>query len=381
MVFYITNKAIANQSKSSKHCTMGSIQEQNSSTGQKALLDAQLDLWHNTFAFIKSMAFKCALELRLADAIHHHGGIATLTQIAGEAKLHPSKIPCLRRVMRVLTVTGIFSIAKNPAEDGDHVYGLTPASQLLAGPQNLTPTLNLILHNTFVSPFLGLATWFEHELPDLALFEMAHGKTVWDVIIHDATISSIFNEGMIADSRFVMDIAIKECGHVFQGISSLIDVAGGHGAAAQAIAKAFPFIDCSVLDLEHVIANVPADNGLKYIAGDMFESIPPANAVFLKWVMHDWGDAECVTILKNCKKAIPTRDAGGKVIIVDAVVGAGSSTLKHRETQVLYDLFIMVANGIERDEQEWRKIIFEAGFTHYKIIPVLGVRSIIEVYP
>ncbi|KAG2620058.1 hypothetical protein PVAP13_3NG100301 [Panicum virgatum] len=42
---------------------MESIQEQHSSAGQQALLDAQLDLWHNTFAFIKSMALKCALEL------------------------------------------------------------------------------------------------------------------------------------------------------------------------------------------------------------------------------------------------------------------------------------------------------------------------------
>ncbi|OEL24617.1 O-methyltransferase ZRP4 [Dichanthelium oligosanthes] len=97
--------------------------------------------------------------------------------------------------------------------------------------------------------------------------------------------------------------------------------------------------------------------------------------------MHDWGDSERVTILKNCKKAIPPRDAGGKVRIVDAVVGSGSSAMKHRETQVLYDLYIMVANGIELDEQEWRKIISEADFTPYKIIPVLGVRSIIEVYP
>nr|CAB3491344.1 unnamed protein product [Digitaria exilis] len=263
---------------------MGSIEEQHTCAGQQAqaMLDAQLDHWHNTFAFIKSMAFKCALELRIADAIHHHGGTSTLTQIASQAKIHPSKIPCLCRLMRVLTVTGIFSIDKNPTEEGVHVYGLTPASRLLAGPQNLAPTLNLILHNTFVSPFLGLGTWLEHKLPDVSLFEMAHGKDVWDVIIHDATISQLFNAAMIADSRFLMDIAIKECGYVFQGISSLIDVAGGHGAAAQAIAKAFPHIDCSVLDLEHVIASAPADTGIKYIAGDMFESVPPANAVFLK---------------------------------------------------------------------------------------------------
>ena len=223
---------------------MGSIQEQHSSAGgHQALLDAQLDLWHNTFAFIKSMALKCALELHIADAIHHHGGTATLTQIASVAKLHPSKLPCLRRLMRVLAVTGIFSVAMNPAEDADRVYGLTPASRLLIGSQNLAPTLSLILREMFVSPLLGLGTWLEHELPDLALFEVAHGKAVWDVILHDATISSLFNAGMYADRRFLMDIAIGECGHVFQGISSLIDVAGGHGAAAQAIAKAFPHIE------------------------------------------------------------------------------------------------------------------------------------------
>ncbi|CAO2144024.1 unnamed protein product [Urochloa humidicola] len=360
---------------------MGSIQEQNC-TDQQALLDAQLELWHSTFAFIKSMALKSAMELRIADAIHHHGGTASITQIATKITLHPSKIPCKRRLMRVLTVTGVFSIANNPsADDGDCVYGLTPASRLLVGSLSLTPTLSLILNNVFVSPFLGLATWFEPELPDLTLFEMSHGKTVWDVIGHDATISPLFNAGMVADSRFLMDIAIKECGYVFQGISSLIDVAGGHGAAAVAISNAFPHIECSVLDLAHVVATAPACTGITYIAGDMFESIPPTNTVFLKWVMHDWVDSECVTILKNCKKAIPPRDAGGKVIIIDTVVGAGPSNLKHRETQVLYDLFFMIVNGIERDEQEWRKIIFEAGFTDYTIIPVLGVRSIIELYP
>ncbi|OEL25814.1 O-methyltransferase ZRP4 [Dichanthelium oligosanthes] len=360
---------------------MDSIQEQHD-TDQQALLDAQLELWHSAFAFIKSMALKSAMQLRIADAIHHHGGTATITQIASKVTLHPSKIPCMRRLMRVLTVTGIFSIAKHSADDdGDCVYGLTPASRLLVGSLSLSPTLSLFVNNVFVSPFLDLATWFEHELPDLTLFEMSHGKVVWDVIGHDETMSPLFNAGMVADSHFLMDIAIKECGDIFQGISSLIDVAGGHGAAAQAISKAFPHIECSVLDLAHVVASAPACTGINFIAGDMFESIPSANAVFLKWVMHDWLDSECVAILKNCKKAIPLRDAGGKVIIVDTVVGAGPSNLKHRETQVLYDLFFMIVNGIERDEQEWRKIIFEAGFTDYKIIPVLGVRSIIELYP
>jgi len=97
--------------------------------------------------------------------------------------------------------------------------------------------------------------------------------------------------------------------------------------------------------------------------------------------LHDWGDEECVKILKNCKKAIPPRDEGGKVVIIDIVIGAGQSEKKRREKQVVFDLFIMFINGTERDENKWKKIFFEAGFHDYKITPVLGVRSIIEVYP
>ena len=97
--------------------------------------------------------------------------------------------------------------------------------------------------------------------------------------------------------------------------------------------------------------------------------------------MHDWGDDECVKLLKRCKEAVPPRDAGGKVIIIDMVLGSGPSDEKDRETQVLFDLLMMALNGVERDEQEWKKIFFEAGFKDYRIIPVLGTRSIIELYP
>ncbi|CAD6333218.1 unnamed protein product [Miscanthus lutarioriparius] len=178
-----------------------------------------------------------------------------------------------------------------------------------------------------------------------------------------------------------MDIAIKECAHVFQGISSLVDIGGGLGAAAQAISAAFPSVKCSVLELDHVVSKAPSDTQVHYIGGDMFESVPPANAMFLKWVLHDWGHEECVKILKNCRKAVPPREEGGKVIIIDIVVGAGQSDSRHKEMQALFDLYIMVVNGMERDEQEWKKIFLEAGFSDYKITPVQGVRSIIEVYP
>lgn len=355
-----------------------------STNNNQALLDAQLELWSNTFAYIKSMALKSALDLRLADAIHSNGGSATLAQIVSAVELHPSKIPCLRRLMRVLASTGVFISAKNPSGSGSDelAYALTPLSRLLVGSQNLVPITAMILHPSFVSPFLGLGTWLQQELPDPCIFKRAHGQTLWEQADRDETFDALVNDGMVSDSHFIMDIAIKECPGAFQGIRSLVDVGGGLGAAAQAISKAFPDVKCSVLDLDHVVAKAPCDTDVQYIAGDMFESVPPADAMFFKWVLHDWGHEDCVKILKNCRKAIPPREEGGKVIIIDIVVGEEeSSNLKQKETQVLFDLYILLVNGIERDEQEWKNIFFEAGFSDYKISPVLGARSVIEVYP
>ena len=45
-------------------------------------------------------------------------------------------------------------------------------------------------------------------------------------------------------------------------------------------------IECSILDLPHVVAEAPADGEVRFIAGDMFDHIPPADAVLLKVISH-----------------------------------------------------------------------------------------------
>jgi hypothetical protein len=98
--------------------------------------------------------------------------------------------------------------------------------------------------------------------------------------------------------------------------------------------------------------------------------------------LHDWNDQDCVKILRRCKKAIPARDEGGKVIVIDMVVGTRESQgIVSTETEILLDGFMMCMDGIEREEHEWRKIFVESGFTDYKISTTMGIRRIIELYP
>uniref|UniRef100_A0ACD5T8I9 Uncharacterized protein n=1 Tax=Avena sativa TaxID=4498 RepID=A0ACD5T8I9_AVESA len=352
----------------------------NGQSTDQALLDAEQELWTTSFSYIKSMALKSALDLRLADAIDHYGGAATLSQIVARVTLHPSKIPCLRRLMRVLTLSSVFTV-QQAAGAGDPLYALTPVSRLLVGSRSSASLMACVLNPVLVTPFLQIGAWLQHALPSPCIFEHTHGEGIWKMAGKDAAVDSLINNALASDSHFIVDIAVKEAGDVFRGLSSLVDIGGGLGEAAQVISEAFPHVECSVLDLEHVVSNAPAGTNVKYVAGNMFESVPPANAAFLKSVLHDWDDEKCVKILESCRKAIPPREVGGKVIIIDIVVGAGLGDNKHKEVHALFDMYIMLINGIERDEQEWSKIFLEAGFSDYKITPVLGFRSIIEVYP
>ncbi|XP_015159191.1 trans-resveratrol di-O-methyltransferase-like [Solanum tuberosum] len=88
-------------------------------------------------------------------------------------------------------------------------------------------------------------------------------------------------------------------------------------------------------------------------------------------------------ILKKCKEAIPSKENGGKVIIIDMVIlDSQKGDDKSYETQIYMDMLTMVVvSGKQKTEQEWAKLFFDAGYSDYNIIPILGLRCVIEVYP
>ncbi|GLU17762.1 hypothetical protein SLE2022_341180 [Rubroshorea leprosula] len=53
----------------------------------------------------------------------------------------------------------------------------------------------------------------------------------------------------------------------------------------------------------------------------MFLNIPNADALMVKDVLHNWGDKQCVKVLKNCYNALPSH---GKLIIVNYVMPEGA---------------------------------------------------------
>ncbi|NP_001131705.1 Acetylserotonin O-methyltransferase 3-like [Zea mays] len=350
------------------------------------LLEASVELRHHALGCVKSTALRCAVKLGVANAIQRRGGRASVEDLLTELSLDASRLRCLHSVMRALAALGVFK------EGSDGEYGLTAISSLLVDDDSsvrgsLRPITLLYLEPAFVAPVLNLADWALAGVDGSdddnncsargTAFKMTHGEDVWDVLARDAFLGDFFNGALASETRFLMDIAIRGSPQVFEGIASLVDAGGGTGAAAQAVAAAFPDTRCTVLELPQVVDAAPIDGPVRFVGGDMTKFIPPADAVLLKNVLHDWSDKDCVIILKRCKEAIA---ASGKVIVIDIVLGSSSLAICN-ETQLWLDLFMStVTTGKERREEEWYRLFKEAGFSAYKISPVLGLLSIIEVF-
>jgi len=229
------------------------------------------------------MSLKCAVELGIPDAIHNHGKPITLPELLSALSISPAKATHMRRLMRMLTHSGIFARSDADDDSYDEVYSLTPLSRLLVGNNGSASLSSLVvvaLHPVLMNPFQSMSTWFKSDEP--TPFFVEHGCNIWEMTARNPQFNKVFNEGTASDAKFLMDVLLKNCGHVFDGVRSLVDVGGGTGSVAIAISEAFPDIKCSVLDLPQVINDTIEKGAADFIAGDMFDYIPPADVVFLK---------------------------------------------------------------------------------------------------
>ncbi|KAJ9686617.1 hypothetical protein PVL29_015475 [Vitis rotundifolia] len=293
------------------------------------MLQGQANIWRRMFAFADSMTLKCAVELRIADIIHSHARPITLSQIATCIDSPSPDIACLARIMRFLVRAKIFTAAPPPQSDGgETLYGLTPSSKWLLhdAELSLAPMVLMENHPSLMAPWHCFGTCVKE---GGIAFEKAHGSQIWDLASENPEFNKLFNDGM----------------------------------ARIRISRAFNF------DLPHVVASAPAYEGVSHVGGDMFESIPNADAIFMKWIMHDWSDEDCIKIFKNCRKALPEKT--GKIIIVDGVIREDSDD-PFDKTRLVFDLLMIAhsSNGKERSEVEWKKVLEEGGFPRYRIMEI-----------
>lgn len=340
------------------------------------IFKAQALLYKHIYAFIDSMSLKWAVEMNIPNIIHNHGKPISLSNLVSILQVPSSKIGNVRRLMRYLAHNGFFEIITNEEES----YALTVASELLVRGSDLclAPMVECVLDPTLSGSYHELKKWIYDE--DLTLFGVTLGSGFWDFLDKNPEYNRSFNDAMASDSKLI-NLALRDCDFVFDGLESIVDVGGGNGTTGKIICETFPKLKCIVFDRPQVVENLSGSNNLTYVGGDMFTSIPNADAVLLKYILHNWTDKDCTRILKKCKEAVTNDGKKGKVIIIDMVINEKKDENQVTQIKLLMDVNMACLNGKERNEEEWKKLFIEAGFQDYKISPLTGFLSLIEIYP
>ncbi|KAM7272115.1 hypothetical protein ACFE04_031329 [Oxalis oulophora] len=340
-------------------------------------IQAQAPILKCVAGIAHNMALKCAIDLCLADILHSHENPITLSELASSINSStPPNVSSLKRVMRLLVRDKIFS-AHEPSDGGETLYGATKTSSwLLDSETSLSIIISLSSEPTLLNPWCNMSRCVKEGGTG---FEKFHGCQVYEFASQNPEFNKRFNQAMAAESKYLVLSILNKMDDALKNVTSLVDVGGNTGDVITSIVKKHPQITGINFDLPHVLSTAPEIHGVTHVGGNMFEAIPEADAIFMKYILHNWNDEACSKILKNCKKAIPKE--GGKIIIVDIVLNPEGSS-EFDEAGIFFDLNMLVTiDGVERTEPEWKRLLEDGGFPRYRIINVNPKVSLIEAYP
>ncbi|XP_043719659.1 caffeic acid 3-O-methyltransferase-like [Telopea speciosissima] len=331
-------------------------------------------------ASVLPMVLKAAVELHVFDVIAEAGPGASLSPLDIASRLltqNPDAPSLLDRMLRLLVSHSLLTCT---VLSHDHrVYSLAPASKLFVKNKDgasLAPLLHLIQDDALIKSWYYLKdSILEGGEP---LFYKAHGENVVDYLGKNPKLGEVFRSSMFEFNDLLMK-KVLDTYKGFEGLQVLVDVGGGTGQILSMIVSKYPSIKGINFDMPHIIERAPPCSGVEHVGGDMFTSIPKGDAIFMKSIIHGWGDEHCLKLLKNCYEALPDY---GKVIVVELIAPTSPEINVATKGILQMEMFMtnMNSKGKERTEEEFTALAREAGFAGISVACCAYTFSVIEFY-
>ncbi|HEU5125841.1 MAG TPA: methyltransferase [Verrucomicrobiae bacterium] len=307
-----------------------------------------------------------AAKLKIPDQLTH-GPIAA-ADLAKRLRVHP---PSLHRLLRGLAAFGICT------EDNEGHFQLTEMGNRLrsdsAGPEyslallngeEYAPAWNHLLHSIQTGE-----TAFDH----------AFNQTVWEHRESAPGMNDAFNQwlqrGAGDAGRFLFEA------YDFSPFKKIADLGGGNGSLLAALLKKHSSANGILFDQVHVLQvaekNLEAAgvrSRCEFVPGNFFEHVPAGAEIYiLKSILHDWNDAQCATILKNCAASLKP---GNALLVIEKLL---PNRATENQSVVMSDLHMLaVTGGLERTAAEYGSLLQDAGFSLRKVIPLRTGHSLLE---
>jgi O-methyltransferase domain/Dimerisation domain len=329
----------------------------------------QLQLIQMATAYWAPRYLHLAAQLKLADCLAD--GPRTAEQVAQATSTHA---PSLYRFLRTLASLGLFT------EDADHRFSLTPMGDLLrTGTQHSLHTSVLVL----------AGGWFAHALDQL-LYSLQTGNTAFEKTFEMPLFDWLAKHPQEASqfSETMVGIHGTEPGAVastydFSKLETIVDVGGATGNLLTSILARHPAPRGILFDRPHVVRDAPAFIQARGLtariaieSGNFFESVPAGgDAYLLSHIIHDWGEAQCLTILGNIRRAMKP---SSRLLIIEMVLPSGDTP---HPGKMLDIIMLAVPGGQERAEPEYRALLEKAGFRLERVVPTPSAVSVVEAFP
>jgi hypothetical protein len=300
-------------------------------------------------------------RLDVPDALHRSGPMTAADLVNGGIRVDAG---ALERALRALASVGFFS------EDDRERFGLTPLSEALTS--SAPGSVKIVaeeMSGTWLRVFSGLGESIRTGEPQA---HQVLGMGWWDWLNANPKELERFGDAMKSNSENSLRGVLEKCD--FTGVTRVADIGGGFGHLVIALLEKYPALKGVLMDVPELIPvsktrnQPPAPIGarLEYYGGNMFESVPNADAYVMKHIIHDWDDERCLQLLRNCHRSM---DGNGRVICVDSVLppfgDTGGTAAK------FLDLLMMAGiRGKERTRQQWEALYGDAGFRVARVTPL-----------
>jgi hypothetical protein len=120
----------------------------------------------------------------------------------------------------------------------------------------------------------------------------------------------------------------------------------------------------------------PQPSRIKIENGNFFENVPSSgDAYLLSHIIHDWSEAQCLTILGNCRRAMRP---DSRLLIIEMVLSTGDTP---HLGKILDGIMLALTGGQERTEAEYRALLENAGFRLNRVVPTQSAVNVIEAVP
>ncbi|KAM7263683.1 hypothetical protein ACFE04_001366 [Oxalis oulophora] len=323
-----------------------------------------------------------AIELDLLEILSKAGpNYLSCLEIASQLPTkNPNAPQILDRMLRFLASYSILT-CKIVTGDGDNhlqrMYGLSPFSKYLVRNEDGFSLANMMLSRKK----FGMQFW---HLKDTILeeghaspFDLEHGGKFFEVLAQDEERYKSFSEDMGNYTGILMKKILQEY-RGFDGVKVLVDIGGGFGVNLGLIVSKYPGIKGINFDVPQVIKNAPPLPGIEHVGGDMFNNVPAGEAIFMKWILHDWSDEQCIALLKKCYDALPE---SGKIIIVELIMPEFPDTNIQARYVFNMDIHMLCGPGAkERTMAEFEGLARAAGFTAVKLACSVLNHAVIEFH-